>query len=328
MTFHLDHAWVWDFWFADDGDTFHLYYLHAPKSLGDPELRHRNARIGHATSTNLTDWQDHGPVLGPGPAGGFDETAVWTGSVLRGPDGVWRMFYTGARFAGPGDLGGNTQAIGVATSEDLHTWTRQPGPLTEADGRWYEKLGDSSWPEEAWRDPWVFPDPAAQGWHMLVTARANHGAADDRGVIAHATSPDLRTWTVRPPLSSVGAGFAHLEVPQLATIQGKTTLLMSCDTPRLSAARREAGQRGGIWSIQAPSALGPYPAEDARLVVAESLYSGRVIEDRAGRTVMLAFDTTDADGTFLGSICDPFPVGRSPEHQGIVPLSTSEGSLR
>ncbi|MDH6222562.1 glycosyl hydrolase family 32 [Streptomyces pseudovenezuelae] len=325
MTFHLDHAWVWDFWFADDGDTFHMYYLHAPKSLGDPELRHRNARIGHATSTNLTDWQDHGPVLGPGAAGGFDETAVWTGSVLRGPDGLWRMFYTGARFADPGH---NTQAIGVATSTDLHTWTKQLGPITEADDRWYEKLGTSSWPEEAWRDPWVFPDPDGQGWHMLVTARANHGAVDDRGVIAHATSPDLRAWTVQPPLSSVGAGFSHLEVPQLATIQGEGTLLISCDTQRLSAARRQAGQSGGIWSIPAPFALGPYPTEDARLVVAESLYSGRVIQDRTGRTVMLAFDNTDVAGAFLGAVCDPFPVGRSPAHPGIVPLSPSEGTPR
>ncbi|MFF2945761.1 hypothetical protein ACFVSQ_38625 [Streptomyces niveus] len=45
MTFRLDHAWVWDFWFADDGDTFHMFYLHAPKSLGDPELRHVNDRL-------------------------------------------------------------------------------------------------------------------------------------------------------------------------------------------------------------------------------------------------------------------------------------------
>ncbi|MEW1648682.1 glycosyl hydrolase family 32 [Streptomyces sp. NPDC091219] len=321
MTFQLDHAWVWDFWFADDGDTFHLYYLHAPRSLGDPELRHRNARIGHATSTDLTAWQDQGPVLGPGAAGSFDETAVWTGSVVRGPDELWRMFYTGARFTASG---GNTQAIGVATSANLHTWTKQPGPVTEADDRWYEKRGDSNWPEEAWRDPWVFPDPDAQGWHMLLTARANHGSVDDRGVIAHATSPDLRAWTVQPPLSSVGAGFAHLEVPQLATVQGENVLLVSCDTPRLSAARRKAGQRGGIWSIPAPCLLGPYPAQKAQLVVGESLYSGRVVQDRTGRSMMLAFANTDAGGIFPGTIGDPFPVDRSPEHPGtLVPTLPS-----
>lgn len=318
MTFRLDHAWVWDFWFADDGDTFHLYYLHAPRSLGDPELRHRNARIGHATSADLTDWQDHGPVLGPGVPGDHDETATWTGSVVRGPDGVWRMFYTGARFL---DTGGNVETIGVAVSADLHTWTKQPGPIAEADGRWYEKLGDSIWPEEAWRDPWVFEDPAGDGWHMLITARANHGAVDDRGVIGHATSPDLQAWTVRAPLSRVGAGFAHLEVPQVAAVDGETVLLLSCETSRLSAARREAGQIGGVWSVPVGTAPGPYPVENAQLVVDESLYSGRLIDDRTGRTVMLAFNNSDADAGFPGSVSDPIPVSWSPDRRRLVPLA-------
>ncbi|MFD5112802.1 glycosyl hydrolase family 32 [Streptomyces sp. NPDC058391] len=323
MTFRLDHAWVWDFWFADDGDTFHLYYLHAPKSLGDPELRHRNARIGHATSANLIDWRDHGPVFGPGEPGAFDETATWTGSVLRGPDGVWRMFYTGARFL---DTGGNIESIGVAVSADLYTWTKQPGPIAEADGRWYEKLADSTWPEEAWRDPWVFPDPAGDGWHMLITARANHGPADDRGVIGHATSPDLQVWTVRPPLSRVGAGFAHLEVPQIATVDSETVLLFSCDTPRLSAARRKADRVGGVWSVPAPAILGPYPVEEARLVIDESFYSGRLIKDRTGRTVMLAFHNSDADAGFPGSVSDPIHVSWSPDRRGLVPLTLQSES--
>ncbi|MFE9294933.1 glycoside hydrolase family protein [Streptomyces niveus] len=323
MTFRLDHAWVWDFWFADDGDTFHLFYLHAPKSLGDPELRHRNARIGHATSADLVDWQDHGPVFGPGQPGAFDETATWTGSVVRGPDGIWRMFYTGARFL---DTGGNVESIGVAVSADLRTWTKQPGPIAEADGRWYEKLADATWPEEAWRDPWVFPDPAGDGWHMLITARANHGAVDDRGVIGHATSPDLQVWTVRSPLSRVGAGFAHLEVPQVATVDGETVLLLSCDTPRLSAARRKADRVGGVWSVPAPMVLGPYPVEEARLVVDESLYSGRLIKDRTGRTVMLAFNNSDAGAGFPGSVSDPIHVSWSPDRTGLVPLALQSES--
>jgi beta-fructofuranosidase len=28
--------WIWDSWIADDGDTFHLYFLQAPRSLVDP----------------------------------------------------------------------------------------------------------------------------------------------------------------------------------------------------------------------------------------------------------------------------------------------------
>lgn len=146
--------WVWDFWIADDGVDFHLFFLHASRSLGDQHKRHRNARVGHATSIDLSNWTVHPDVLGPGHTGDFDQTAAWTGSVVRGDDGLWRMFYTGASFASEWPVFTNTQTVGVATSVDLFHWERRREPIVTADARWYETLGTSSWPEEAWRDPW------------------------------------------------------------------------------------------------------------------------------------------------------------------------------
>lgn len=306
MTFTLDTHWVWDFWLADDGDLFHMYYLHAPKSLGDQNLRHRNARVGHATSTDLIEWTDLGVVLGPGAAGAFDETATWTGSVVQGPDGLWRMFYTGSRFLSA-ESTANIETVGVATSTDLHNWVKHPGAIVSADSRWYETLGDSDWPEEAWRDPWVFADPAGAGWHMLITARSNAGDYLDRGVIGHATSSDLETWTVRPPLSSSGSGFQHLEVPQVATIEGRPVLLFSCDGRALAGIH--AGAAGGIWATEIGSLAGPYDTSDAALITDESLYSGRAIQDRSGRWVLLAFENSTASGDFVGALSNPMPIG-------------------
>lgn len=321
MTFTLDTHWVWDFWLADDGDLFHMYYLHAPKALGDQHLRHRNARVGHATSADLTNWTDHGPVLGPGEPGSFDETATWTGSVLRGPDGLWRMFYTGSRFLGTGS-NANIETVGVATSTDLHNWTKSPGPIVRAHKRWYETLGDSRWPEEAWRDPWVYADPDGNGWHMLVTARARAGDELDRGVIAHATSEDLETWLVQPPLSSAGAGFVHLEVPQVVTVGSRTLLLFSCDSRALAGDR--AGQMGGIWAVEAASPTGPFDVGAAALVVDERLYSGRIVRDRSGALVMLAFENSTLNGDFIGSLSDPIPVGWAATDSTITLLDPSE----
>lgn len=314
MTFSLATHWVWDFWLADDGDLFHLYYLHAPRSLGDEALRHRNARVGHATSADLRTWDDHGEVLGPGEPGAFDETATWTGSVVRGPDGLWRMFYTGSRFLAP-DAMANVETVGLATSTDLFTWVKHPGPIVSADPRWYETLADGTWREEAWRDPWVFPDGAG-GWRMLLTGRARTGDGDDRGVIAHAVSADLATWEVRPPLSEPGAGFAHLEVPQLVEVDGRRALVFSCDAAALAGAR--AGTTGGVWWLPADDPVGPFATADARLLVDDDLYAGRIVRDRAGTPVLLAFDNRGTGADFAGVIADPIPVAWDADAERIV----------
>jgi beta-fructofuranosidase len=305
MAFALADFWVWDFWLADDGARFHLFFLHAPKSLGDANLRHRNAQIGHATSNDLRRWDYHGVALGPGAAGDFDETATWTGSVVRGPDAVWRMFYTGTRFLRP-DAFPNVETIGVATSTDLFSWTKAPGPILRADARWYETLGSSSWPEEAWRDPWVFSDELGRRWHMLITARSNHGPDLGRGVIGYATSEDLQTWTAGPPLSAPQAGFAHLEVPQLIEMDGRHILLFCCNAARLTNDR--TGSIGGIWAAPALGPTGPFDTARAKLLLPERYYAGRAVRDRRGDWMLMAFDAEADDGTFPGTITDPMSL--------------------
>lgn len=305
MGFNLADHWVWDFWLADDGEQHHLFYLHAPKSLGHPDLRHRNAKIGHATSTDLRNWTNHGRAFDPGLPGSFDGSATWTGSVVRGPDRLWRMFYTGSRFLSA-DSNANIETIGFATSPDLFTWTKQPGPICSADPKWYETLGTSSWPEEAWRDPWVFWKQADQLWHMLVTARGKDGTEPDRGVMAHATSSDLKSWTVRPPLSATGSGFAHLEVFQVVTVDGRNHLVFCCDSAKLVSAR--AGQIGGVWSLPVGDMPGPVDFRQARLLVDERLYAGRIAIDRQGAPWLLAFRNVSAADEFVGGVSDPIRV--------------------
>ncbi len=77
---------------ADDGEDFHLFFLQAPRSLGDAGLRHTNASIGHARSGDLVTWEVLPDALGPEEAG-WDDLAIWTGSVVR-EDDRWAMFYT------------------------------------------------------------------------------------------------------------------------------------------------------------------------------------------------------------------------------------------
>lgn len=307
MSFSRPDHWLWDFWIADDGDLFHIFYLHAPRSLGDPELRHRNARIGHATSPDLANWTDHGQIFEPGPRGAFDDTANWTGSVVRGRDGRWRLYYTGSRFLSA-DSNHNIETIGMAVSDDLYDWTKLPGPLCQADPRWYETYGTSSWPEEAWRDPWVFADPDGVRWHMLVTARANHGDDMQRGVVGHAVSTDMERWEVQPPLSDPGADFAHLEVLETFAIGGRNYILFSCDTPRLSGKR--AGAMGGIWYMPVETFTGPFDPKTARLLATQRLYAGRAVRQRNGEWALMGFEY---GLPFTGRISGPIPIVSRPD---------------
>jgi beta-fructofuranosidase len=302
----LPGAWMWDFWLADDGDRYHLFFLFASRALQDEHRRHHRASIGHAVSDDLRNWVQVGDALTAADRPAFDDLATWTGSVIRGQDDRWWLFYTGATLVDEQIR----QTIGAATSTDLEVWQKEPGsPLVTADERWYERLGDGTWYEEAWRDPWVFADPAGDGWHMLITARANHGPADDRGVIGHAHSQDLQRWEVRPPLSKPGSGFGHIECPQIASVDGQQVLLFGCLDLQFSAARRGIGATGGILYVPIDSPTGPFDIAAARPLTSDAFYCGRLIRNRSGQPVLLAFHNFDQARQFLGELSDPMPVG-------------------
>ena len=301
----LPEAWVWDFWLVDDGDQYHLFFLYASRALHDPQARHYRASVGHAISDNLTAWSRVADALVRSDAPAFDDLAIWTGSVVRHPDGRWFMFYTGATLTAHG----NVQTIGYATSTDLITWQKNStNPILVADPRWYEKLADQQWQDEAFRDPWVMPDPNGNGWHMLLTARGNRGPSDERGVVGHATSTDLHSWTLQPPLSRPGQGFAAMEVLQYEEIDGQGLLMFSASITDVSDARRATGTKGGVWVATADGPLGPYQLADATQVTDDSQYVGRLIRDRVtGKWLLLTFRNFDAAGNFIGEITDPRP---------------------
>jgi beta-fructofuranosidase len=297
-------SWVWDFWFADDGDRFHLFFLKASRALHDPDRRHWRATIGHAVSTDLTAWTELADAIVPSDPPAFDDLATWTGSVVRADDGSWRMFYTGVDRVHDGLV----QRIGAASSTDLTHWTTTGRALVEPDPRWYEQLADGAWPDEAWRDPWVFRDPAGEGWRMLLTARANSGDPSSRGVVGRAWSPDLDEWRVESPLSEPGSGFGQLEVLQLEQVDGRWVLLFSCLGSELAVERREAGERGGVWAVNVDDPAGPFDIAGAYRIADETLYVGRLVQDRGGRWQLFAFRNRTPDGQWVGEITDPMPV--------------------
>jgi beta-fructofuranosidase len=306
MALALPDRWVWDFWLARDGEDHHVFYLQAPKSLGDPELRHWNVSIGHAVSRDLRSWTVLPDALQPGPAGAWDDTSTWTGCTLS-HGGRWYLFYTGTSSKDERLV----QRVGLATSADLLTWTKHDGALLEADPRWYEQLSSGAWFDEAFRDPWVVPH--GDGWRMLVTARAREGDPAGRGVVGLARSGDLLDWEPLPPLTAP-LGFGQMEVPQLLERGGRWYLVFCSDVPTQSDDVRGRGLGTGTFYLVGDSPDGPFGYGGALVADAEgSTYAGRLHEDGSGRLVFLAWLRTGPDGGFVGELSDPWPVDVLPD---------------
>jgi beta-fructofuranosidase len=302
VTFDLPDSYVWDFWTAydDHRHRHHLFFLHAPRSLGDPDLRHRHARVGHAVSDDLVYWERLEDPL-PDSAS-WDDLAQWTGCTVRVPN-AWWLFTSGLAASDDGAV----QRIGLSTSTDLHTWSRTKLTL-EVDPGFYQADGVGM----AWRDPWVVQDDEGH-WHMYVTARDASGTPGS-GVVGHAVSDDLVRWEVRPALSAPTGFFDHLEVIQVIQVEGRWVLLFSCLSPEMPGA---AAGSGGVWSVPVDGPGASVDVASAVRVVDERRYVGKVVHD-LGAPYFLAFCNTDARGDFVGGVTDPVRIGWRPDGRGLA----------
>ena len=304
MALRLSDKWVWDFWLVESEGRHHIFYLQAPKSIGDPDLRHWNASIGHAVSDDLSNWEVLPDALGSGEPGSWDDKSTWTGSIIEN-EGRWHLFYTGTTTAEQGVK----QRIGMATSDDLINWERSgDGPLIPIDQRWYETFEEGHWHDEAWRDPWVFRHDGA--FHATITARSNQGPRFGRGVVAHAKSSNLYDWEVLPPITEPD-GFGQTEVSQVIHYEDRWYLVFCSDTPTQSPHRRRNGPGSGTYYLSGDDPLGPFPLKEARPLSVDrpgSTYAGRLVDLGDEGLYFLTWEWVGHGHEFLGVISDPFPV--------------------
>ena len=311
MALRLADKWVWDFWLAHDAGCHHVFYLQAPRALGDPDLRHHNATVGHAVSTDLADWQTLPDALHPGPSGSWDDLAIWTGSVIQ-HRGLWHMLYTGISTAEAGLV----QRIGLAVSTDLTHWQKDPrNPVLEADPRWYETRAHAGSRQESWRDPYLVRVAEDGLFHALLSARVPTGPTDGAGVVAHAQSADLISWEIGPPITQPGE-VAQAEVPQLVRIGDGYKLLVSCHDKDHSLLRRERlrepGQTG-TFALSSASPFGPFQFPSRPIRTAGSQpgigYAGKLVKLGPHDTRFMCF-ILENNGEFVGELSDPLRLHR------------------
>ncbi len=309
----LPESWVWDSWYVFDGTLHHAFYLRASRALKDPNRRHRHPYIGHATSTDLVNWTVQSDAIAISDPPAFDSWTTWTGSVVKGDDGMWWMYYTGTSKEDGGDI----QKIGAAKSKDLYSWEKiSSKALVEADPKFYEMLDYNKWHDQAFRDPWVFKQDGL--WHMLITARSIEGERFSRGVVGHATSQDMLTWSVQPPLTAPNGGFGQMEVFQVENVHGQAVLLWCCGPNELTPELREKYPYGGMFSVVGDSLLGPFDITKSVWFPHTSIYAARIVEHK-GKWYMLGFENETESG-FGGRILDPIEV--QIQGHGLVPASS------
>jgi beta-fructofuranosidase len=317
MVIAIKDKWVWDSWYAHDGEKWHGYFLQADRSLIDPDLRHFNVSQGHATSTDLVNWSHLGTMFRPSELPAWDDFTTWTGSVVHDDTGLWHLFYTGSRRAEKGLY----QRIGHATSTDGHHWQRVNGglclDLTGPVADFYEKDHAAGlWHDRAMRDPWVMRDPEGKGWLMYFTARAPAIAeANAGGAIGFATSDDLINWTLQPPVFT--GGFGQLEVPQVFAVGQHWYCLFCTAGHQWSEAYRAFNPQSpvtGSHYLMASSPRGPWRiAPGAFLDGSEPCqrYAARILQTAEGLRI-LGFADGGKDN-FGGYVMDPeaVSVGRN-----------------
>lgn len=311
MVLALKDKWIWDFWLARDGADWHIYFLQADKALGDPELRHFNVTQGHAVSRDLVNWTYLGTCFGPADGPAWDDYTTWTGSVVKGPDGTWHLFYTGTSRADEG----MKQRIGHAVSRDMQSWQRVgDGLVLDISGPDYEDYRPDIWHDRAFRDPWVIPDPKGDGYLMYMTARIP-GIAEPQaaGSIGFATSPDLHTWHLEPPVFRGGA-FGQMEVPEVFEYDGRWYCLFCTAHEHWSESyRRSYPGRPvtGTHYLMADHPRGPWHVAPGPFLDGSdpcTRYAGKIVKTDNG-LVLMGFLHTGADGRFVGAVSDPLPVG-------------------
>jgi len=309
MTIALPGKWIWDSWYVRDGDLWHGFFLQADKTLGDPDLRHFNVTQGHATSRDLKAWEHRGTSFAPAEPQAWDDYTTWTGSVVKGDDGLWHLFYTGSSRAEQG----LKQRIGHATSRDLHRWQRVgDGLALDIDER-YEEYTPGHWHDRAMRDPWVMRDPSGDGWLMYFTARVpGREEPNAGGAIGFATAPDLYAWTLEDPVYAAG-DFGQLEVPQVFEAGGRWYCLF-CTAPEHYARAYAASYPGrpvrGTHYLVADDPRGTWTVAPGRFLdgdPAVNRYAARIIDTGQG-LVLLGFLHNPGGGAFVGEIADPAPV--------------------
>jgi len=285
-----------DSWYCVAGERVHCFFLVCPDSVA----RHTAWDIGHASSTDLRNWVDHGVVLRRGPAGAWDGLCLATGTVLHRGGRFW-MAYTGNWF-------GPQPAVGLAVSDDLHYWEKQTGnPITTIDERFYTSIGRGQRSLPHWRDPFLFEVNGMVYQLVCASAASGEGRA---GTVGVARSRDMTTWEILPALD-IEPFTEELECPQVVSGAERHYLVFSTPAGLLLSNTPPSSSPPNMYSMVGESPLGPFRVADPEPLLPPDMtdrpYAGRIVAVGGLHYLLGTIWSDDGD-----RISDPMPVDLTP----------------
>lgn len=240
LFFQPDDGWAGDpipFFNEEDG-RFYLFYLHDQRRT--PRTAYKTS-WNLAVSSDLVNWEDMGTVLFPGESTDVD-LCCYTGSVIRGKDGIYHMFYTAQNPDSPRYCisGKPVQYIVHAVSTDLLHWEKHLESAFTSPAANYEPFD--------WRDPHVFLDPDTGQYCMLLAARRKNSSFRKGDLTLICRSDDLSAWSAPEPFYSPEMFYTH-ECPDIFYFNGWWYLLFSTFTQRFATHYRMSRSLNGPWLI-------------------------------------------------------------------------------
>jgi len=210
---------------------FHLFFL---LDWRDKPGHGEGVPWYQVSTTDFVHFVEHGEMI---PRGTRNEQDfyVFTGSAIYA-EGKHHIFYAGFNpyFK---EQGKTEQGVLHAVSDDILNWRKIP-----------EDTFYSSAPYERhdWRDPFVFWNPDANEYWMILAARLKPGPSRRRGCTALCTSKNLKKWEVKDPFWAPGLYFTH-ECPDLFKIGDWWYLVFSEFSDLIRTRYRMSRSLNGPW---------------------------------------------------------------------------------
>lgn len=248
--------YLWDNWSLVEADgTIHVYSLAASKSH-TPAERHFHAYWRHFVSVDEgQSFADLGPVLKHrNQSNGFDNQAIWSGSVAQLKSGKFLAAYTGLS-----NENKFLQSLGLAISEDAHNFKRlnqgraiidhktmhkqflDKGYYVDEIDRLGHPDGELNGSIQALRDPYILETD--EGLEIFWAAKSYNESGEVISSIGRATIKDLNSpqniVLHRPINPPDGIDYSQLELPNVIQREDGKFLWFISTTKRVSEQQAE-----------------------------------------------------------------------------------------